>query len=66
MLCDVAFALAAEGYDLHVIASRQSYDAPDRPLPASAVERKVQIYRVWTCLGSGWAHGRIWTAARAG
>jgi glycosyltransferase involved in cell wall biosynthesis len=48
MLSGIAFALAAEGHDVHVVTSRQRYDAPGDVLPASEMADGVAITRVWT------------------
>ena len=48
ILSDLAFALAADGREIHVIASRQSYDQPGLGLPAEETEGGVAIHRVST------------------
>jgi colanic acid biosynthesis glycosyl transferase WcaI len=48
ILSDLAFALAAEGRDVHVIASRQRYDEPRARLPVRGAIRGVSVHRVWT------------------
>lgn len=48
MLSGIAFALAADGHDVHVVTSRQRYDAPSDVLPASEMSAGVAITRVWT------------------
>jgi glycosyltransferase involved in cell wall biosynthesis len=48
MLSDLAFALAARGCEVAVIASRQRYDAPAGRLPARETIDGVATYRVWT------------------
>ena len=48
MLSGVAFALAAAGQDVHIVTSRQRYDAPDVALPGSETIDGVGVTRVWT------------------
>lgn len=48
ILTDLAFALAAQGIGVTVIASRQLYDAPEVGLPARESVNGVDIHRVWT------------------
>lgn len=48
ILSDLAFALAARGWDVHVITSRQIYDDPSANLSRSQQERGVTIHRVRT------------------
>src|SRR5450631_1616978 len=48
LLSDLMFYFASAGVEVHVITSRQLYDDPQRPLPASATERGVFIHRVST------------------
>lgn len=48
MLSDLAFHLAARGWDVEVIASRQRYDDADAQLPRQQLERGVRITRVAT------------------
>ncbi len=48
MLSDLAFALAAEGRSVHVLASRLRYDDPQAILPAREVVDGVAITRLWT------------------
>jgi glycosyltransferase involved in cell wall biosynthesis len=48
MLSGLAFHLAAQGGEVHVITSRQRYDDPSAQLPASESVDGVQIHRVWT------------------
>jgi glycosyltransferase involved in cell wall biosynthesis len=48
MLSDLAFALAAGGHTVAVIASRQRYDAPADTLPPRESVEGVAVYRVWT------------------
>ncbi len=60
LLTDLAFALAREGRDVHVIASRQAYDNPASELPATESVNGVSITRVWT---SRFGRGRLWGRA---
>lgn len=60
MLSDLAFALAAEGQHVTVIASRQRYDAPQARLPAHETIGGVEVRRVWTS-----RFGRSVSAGRA-
>lgn len=46
LLSDVAFHLAAEGSEVHVITSRGRYDDPAADLPRSEDTDRVQIHRV--------------------
>ena len=48
MLSDLAFALAEQGMDVHVITSRLTYEGDGSRLPQHEVHRGVTIYRVWT------------------
>jgi len=48
IMTDLAFHLAKEGIPVHVVTSRQTYDAPDAILPSKAEISQVQIIRVWT------------------
>lgn len=48
LLSDLAFYLAERGHEVHVISSRQLYDAPDAQLMAFEQIRGVQVHRVWT------------------
>lgn len=56
MLSELAFALAAQGYDIHVITSRQRYDDPKSRLSPFEHVGQVAIYRVWT---SRWGRGKL-------
>jgi glycosyltransferase involved in cell wall biosynthesis len=60
MVSDLAFHLAASGFDVEVITSRQRYDDPSAQLPAREVVNKVTITRVATT-----RFGRAFLAARA-
>ncbi len=48
MLSDLAFDLAAQGREVHVITSRQRYDDPAARLPAREAVAGVHVHRVWT------------------
>ena len=48
LLSDLAFGLAAAGYDIHVVCSRQLYGNPDAALAAREVVRNVIVHRVRT------------------
>jgi colanic acid biosynthesis glycosyl transferase WcaI len=48
MLSDLARGLAARGFNVHVVSSRQLYDDPDRRLAAEELLFGVQVHRVAT------------------
>ena len=48
MLSGLAFHLAAQGGEVHVVTRRQRYDDPSAQLPASVLVDGVRIHRVWT------------------
>jgi len=48
LVSDLAFHLAARGYRVRVVTSRQRYDAPDARLMAREEVRRVDVQRVWT------------------
>ena len=48
ILTDLAFFLADQGREVHIITSRQRYDDPTAQLVAFEVVRQVQVHRVWT------------------
>ncbi|MDH3673146.1 MAG: glycosyltransferase family 4 protein [Gammaproteobacteria bacterium] len=48
LLSDLAFSLAGEGLDVHIITGRQGYGDPGARLPAGETVRGVRIHRVWT------------------
>lgn len=48
LLGDVCFFLAARGFDIHVLTSRQLYEDAARNLPAFEEIHGVQVHRVWT------------------
>ena len=56
LLSDVAFALAERGFDVTVVASRQSYDRAKTNLPARERVNGVDIARMWT---STWGRRRL-------
>lgn len=59
MLGDLAFHLASQGAEVHVITSRQRYDDASAGLPAREHSRGVTIHRVPTTrFGRGWLPGR--------
>lgn len=48
IVSDLAFHLAASGFDVHVITSRQLYDDPKANLPARATIQGVIVHRVFS------------------
>lgn len=48
ILTDLAFDLARDGYDIHVVASRLLYDNPAGELPPYEVVQGVKVHRVWS------------------
>jgi colanic acid biosynthesis glycosyl transferase WcaI len=48
IVSDLAFHLAASGWELHVVTSRQRYDDADAQLLAEEVTRGVHIHRIGT------------------
>ena len=48
MLSELAFSLSSQGRAVHVVTSRQRYDAPTVRLPAHEVVQGVTVHRVWT------------------
>lgn len=46
LLSDLAFHLAKQGFDVHVIASRQLYNHPSSDLPERETIQGVQVHRV--------------------
>jgi colanic acid biosynthesis glycosyl transferase WcaI len=48
MLADLAFHLAARGYQVEVITGRHGYLEHTAPLPKRGVERGVTVHRVWS------------------
>lgn len=59
MLSDLAFHLAAAGWDVEVITSRQHYDDARAALPARESVRGVRVHRVWsTRFGRNFLPGR--------
>lgn len=59
LLTDLACFLAGRGFAVHVVTSRQRYDAPAAGLPAAEQVQGVVVHRVWTSrFGRGWLPGR--------
>lgn len=59
MLTDLAFALGQQGYEIHVITSRQRYDNATANLPVQETIHGVHVYRVRTTrFGRGGLFGR--------
>lgn len=59
MLSDLAFALAADGYAVHVVTSRLRYDDPSAKLPERETIKGVEVHRVPTTgFGRGHLGGR--------
>jgi colanic acid biosynthesis glycosyl transferase WcaI len=48
LLTELAFGLSERGFEIHVICSRQRYDAPAAQLPNHELIRGVTIHRLWT------------------
>jgi colanic acid biosynthesis glycosyl transferase WcaI len=48
LLTDLAFGLAANGWEIHVVCARQLYDAPEARLPGRETIRGVIVHRIWT------------------
>jgi colanic acid biosynthesis glycosyl transferase WcaI len=48
LLADLAFGLAANGWEIHVVCARQLYEAPKAILPARETIRGVLVHRIWT------------------
>jgi colanic acid biosynthesis glycosyl transferase WcaI len=48
LLADLAFGLAADRWEVHIVCSRQLYVAPDAGLAARETVRGVVIHRIWT------------------
>src|SRR3974377_1940418 len=48
LLADLAFALSADGFEVHVVCSRQLYGAPETRLTADESARGVAVPRLWT------------------
>lgn len=46
ILSDLAFHLASTGREIHVVASRQIYDAPQASLPGHEIINDVSVHRV--------------------
>ncbi len=56
MLSDLAFALAADGYAVHVVTSRLRYDDPSAALPERETIKGVEVHRVRT---TGFGRGNL-------
>lgn len=48
ILSELSFDLVREGYEVHVVASRQRYDDPSAALTPRECVHGVQVHRVWT------------------
>lgn len=48
LLTSLAIALAARGWEVHVVASRLRYEDPGAALPAREMIKGIQVDRVWT------------------
>jgi glycosyltransferase involved in cell wall biosynthesis len=48
LLSDLAFYLALNGYEVHIVCSRQLYDSAEARLPALETIRGAIVHRVWT------------------
>jgi glycosyltransferase involved in cell wall biosynthesis len=81
VLTDIAFGLAAKGYRVRVVTSRQRYSDRSAQLPSRESVRGVEVHRVWTTrFGRSGLPGRavdylafhlasawtLWRLARAG
>lgn len=56
---DLAFDLAARGFEVLAITGRQRYEDPKAALPGTDTLKGVRIVRVWsTRFGRGWLPGR--------
>ena len=81
VLTDIAFGLAAKGYRVRVVTSRQRYSDRSAQLPPRERVRGVEVHRVWTTrFGRSGLPGRavdylafhlasawtLWRLARAG
>ena len=59
ILTDLAFHLASQGREVHIITSRQRYDEPAARLPPLESVRGVTVHRIWTStFGRGNLFGR--------
>ena len=59
ILSELAFELAAAGWEVHVVTSRQRYDDAGARLPAREIVSGVHVRRVWsTTFGRGSLPGR--------
>jgi len=48
LLTDLTVGLAARGFEVHVVTSRQLYATPGTRLAAQATVRGVRVHRLWT------------------
>ncbi|MGB0751027.1 MAG: glycosyltransferase family 4 protein [Gammaproteobacteria bacterium] len=48
LLSDLAFELAGEDFEIHVVTSRQLIDDASAALAAYETHRNVQVHRIWT------------------
>lgn len=48
ILSDLALRLVGEGFDVHVVCSRQLYDDPKAPLLHQETVHGIYVHRVWT------------------
>lgn len=48
LLTDLTVGLAARGFAIHVLTSRQLYSAPETRLDAQSAFRGVDVHRLWT------------------
>jgi colanic acid biosynthesis glycosyl transferase WcaI len=48
MLSDLAFSLVRNGFEIHIVCSRQRYSEPRARLPARETIHGVVVHRVWT------------------
>ncbi len=59
MLSDLAFDLAKDGVNVHIVTGRQLYDDPSTLLPSTESINDVKIHRIWaTRFGRGRLLGR--------
>ena len=56
LLSDLAFDLAAAGYRVEIVTSRQRYEDATANLPPRGRDHDVAIYRIWT---SRWGRGSL-------
>lgn len=59
LLSDLAFNLAQDAYEVHIVCSRQLYGSAGANLAARATIRGVFVHRIWTTrFGRDWLLGR--------